>query len=332
MRRGAIHISNTLLGGKNRLDREDTDRIGVAICQETFTRAGFIFREQKICDYGIDAIIEPKSDNYASGKLMGVQIKSGQSYIEKETENSYVFRSDEKHYKYWLNNNIPVIIVLVDTDEEKRMCYWQKFDKNLVTVTGKGWKLEIPKKNVVRETGEDIKRILDSQSASENKLNTLIFSREWMLAAREHENLILEVSEWINKTSGKGEFKLYYLDDENSEQIVFEQTYYGFGTRDYSLVIKDMFPWADVKIDENFYEIAMDSEWHNEYEEALESLQVNLLSQGRALYQRDETIYPYENCAGEVDKYRLLLTLNDLGRSFLLLMDFLNDGECYYLS
>ena len=314
------------------MDREDIDRIGVSICQETFTRAGFIFREQKILDYGIDAIIEPKSDTYASGKLIGVQIKSGDSYFSEETNKAFIFRSDEKHYKYWLNNNIPVIIVLVDIDESKRTCYWQTFEKQLITITGKGWKLEIPKKNVLKDTSDEIKKLLDSQSASENKLNTLLFSREWMLAAKEHGELILEVNEWINKSSGKGDFKLFYYDENNEPVTIFDQTYWGFGSRHYSLVIKDMFAWASIMIDEIFYDYNMDPQWHKEYEDEMDEFQGMLLMQGKGIIKRDESIYPYDNCAGEVDKYRLILTLNDLGESFLLLMDFLNDGECYYLS
>ena len=44
----------------------EIDRIGVSICQETVSRMNIIFREQTVKDYGIDAIIEPKTESYAS--------------------------------------------------------------------------------------------------------------------------------------------------------------------------------------------------------------------------------------------------------------------------
>ena len=314
------------------MNRSETDRIGVSICQETFSRLGFIFREQTVMDYGVDAIIEQKEDRYASGRLIGVQIKSGNSFFRESNDNAFIYRGDMTHYRYWLNYCLPVIIVLVDTNESKRECYWQRIEKGLTTSTEKGWKIEIPKKNKLKETARELHQILDSQNENERRLNTLLFSLDWMRAASNNDGLFLEVNEWVNKSSGRGDFKLFVFEKDGSEQIISERTYLGFGVRDFSLVIKDMFPWANINIDEDFYEYTMDREWHEQYENAIEELSLSLLSQDKSPYQRIDKIYPYENVAGEVDKYRLILTLNDLGRAFLLLNDFLNKGNCYYLS
>ena len=81
------------------MNRSETDRIGVSICQETFSRLGFIFREQTVLDYGVDAIIEQKTDEYASGKLIGVQIKSGDSYFQHSNDNVFIYRVDITHYR-----------------------------------------------------------------------------------------------------------------------------------------------------------------------------------------------------------------------------------------
>lgn len=314
------------------MNRSETDRIGVSICQETFSRLGFIFREQTVLDYGVDAIIEQKTDEYASGKLIGVQIKSGDSYFQHSNDNAFIYRGDMTHYRYWLNYCLPVIIVLVDTNESKRECYWQRIEKGLITTTEKGWKIEVPKKNNLKETAQEIHQILDSQNENEQRFNTLMFSIDWMREASNNDGLILELNEWVNKSSGRGDFKLFVLDENGNERIISERTYLGFGLRDYSLVIKDMFPWANISIDKDFYDHTMDRGWHERYESAIEDLSLSLLLQGRRSYQRDSKIYPYKNCAGEVDKYRLILTLNELGRAFLLLNDFLNKGSCYYLS
>ena len=40
--------------------KEDCERIGVLECGVAFQKIGFMFREQPIGDYGIDAIIETR--------------------------------------------------------------------------------------------------------------------------------------------------------------------------------------------------------------------------------------------------------------------------------
>lgn len=66
-----------------------------------------MFREHSIGDYGIDAIIEMKEDKHLSGKLIAIQIKTGDSYFSaKKIIVRYI-----KNY-YWLNRSLPVIIAL----------------------------------------------------------------------------------------------------------------------------------------------------------------------------------------------------------------------------
>ena len=311
------------------MDSSEIDRTGVSICQETVSRMNIIFREQTVKDYGIDAIIEPKTESYASGQLIGLQIKTGDSYFDESNESSFIYRGEMKHYHYWLNHCLPVLIVLVDINT--RLCYWQRVEKHLITITEKGWKIEIPKNNVLNRSEDAILDILTSQSEYEKRFNTLLFSLDWIRAAKKNGLLILEVNEWINKSSGRGDFKLM-IPTPNGEEELSEQTYLGFGLRDYSLVIKDMFPWANISIDEDYYDYNMDDEWRCKYEESNSRFEMSLLQEGRSIPERDNTIFPYENCAGEVDKYRLILTLNEIGEAFLVLEDFLSEGECYFLS
>ena len=57
------------------------ERIGVATTEKIINQMGLIFREQPTDDYGIDAQIETIEDEYATGKLIAVQIKSGASFF-----------------------------------------------------------------------------------------------------------------------------------------------------------------------------------------------------------------------------------------------------------
>ena len=100
-----------------------TDRIGVSKVETIVNEMGLIFREQTISDYGIDAQIETYADDgYASGELIAVQIKSGSSYANKKNRNGdIVYYIEDKHYKYWLNHSLPVIIVIYDP--ESGICF-----------------------------------------------------------------------------------------------------------------------------------------------------------------------------------------------------------------
>lgn len=62
-----------------------------------------------IHDFGIDAHVEITSEDYPTGELIAMQIKSGMSFFSQESANSYVFRTEGKHIEYWSNHTLPVI-------------------------------------------------------------------------------------------------------------------------------------------------------------------------------------------------------------------------------
>ena len=291
------------------MDTDTLSRLGVNACEKEFLKIGFAFREQPISDYGIDAIVELKEEDYYSGKLIAIQIKSGTSFFREKSNNSIIFRGKIKHYSYWANYTIPVIIVLYDPDTDK--CVWGLFDKNKTQNTGKTWKMEIPINQEIGLSKQEFTRITNNITPYQRRFNSMIIAKEWMEYANNYNGLILEVNEWINKTSGRGEFCLKY--DEISEKIIFKRTILGFGNRPYKEVLQDLFPWADINIDAEFYCEDIDSYYYKKYDEIKEG------------------IYPYRNVAGEVNFYRLILTVNQLGKSFLLVDDFLNTNQLYYL-
>lgn len=122
---------------------QNTDRIGVQIVGEKFDRAGYLFREQPISDYGIDAQIELVHEETVTGKLVALQIKSGPSYFSKESNEAYIYRGDINHLNYWLKHSLPVLIVLCDTNNKKT--FWQSITPSNIIYTKKAWKIEIPK-------------------------------------------------------------------------------------------------------------------------------------------------------------------------------------------
>lgn len=123
-----------------------TERLGVIETDRIVTKyLKWIFREQPIVDVGIDAILEQVDNGKPLGKFIAVQVKSGEKnfYI---TEKHLIYYVSNIHYNYWLNLNIPIIIVayLPSTNN----CYWEIIDKSTLKKTKQKWKINIPKDNV----------------------------------------------------------------------------------------------------------------------------------------------------------------------------------------
>lgn len=289
------------------LDTKDTERLGVSKCEHIFAKNSIIFREQSIADYGIDAIIETKENNIPTGKMIAVQIKSGESFFRETEGDCIVYRLDTKHRDYWINHSLPVIIVLYSPSQDE--CIWQLVNKENLTLCKSQWKILIPIEQTLEKSCAKLHTIAQNMSEYEHRHASLVFAKEWMLETREKGHVILEVGEWVNKTSGKGDFLLKSVDDAGNEITLFERTLWGFGTKPYSNVIQEMFPWANVVIDQDYYEENFEFD-----------RPTNLPANG---------IFPYCNVAGEVDHYRLLLSLNSIGKAFLEIEDFLENGKLY---
>lgn len=88
---------------------ELTSRAGVYFSGYALTMSGIIFRETSSSDVGIDGQIElVDDDGSATGMLIGVQIKSGESFV-KHKQKKFTFTSSREHYKYWSSFVMPII-------------------------------------------------------------------------------------------------------------------------------------------------------------------------------------------------------------------------------
>lgn len=133
-------------------EKSQTDRIGISIVQLQFSKLGWTFREQPVSDYGIDAFVEIIEENNATGKLIALQIKSGESWFREKTEKGFTFRGDGQHLTYWKEYSIPVIIVLCNTKTHE--CYWESINDDSVINTAKGWKITIPFNQSINENSQ----------------------------------------------------------------------------------------------------------------------------------------------------------------------------------
>ncbi|MEO8656823.1 MAG: DUF4365 domain-containing protein [Bryobacteraceae bacterium] len=82
--------------------QDATSEQGVAWVKHAVSRhTGWIFREQTNMDKGVDAQVEEVADGRATGRLIGLQIKSGQSWFKGKTRGGYTYNGDAKHLTYW---------------------------------------------------------------------------------------------------------------------------------------------------------------------------------------------------------------------------------------
>lgn len=282
-----------------------TERIGINTVESIFLKSfGWIFREQPIVDMGIDAQVEYVNEKRPTGKLIGIQIKTGLSHFY-ETDEGFTFYLDETHYLYWMNHSLPVL--LIGHIPEYEITIWQYVDKNTVEETKKGWKIEIPKSNLLTDLTSkyQIKEIITSKSL-DGKITKLFFDKELMKFIKDGGIINIYTEVWHNKTLGRGPFKVILIEGVK-EDIVRE--WKSFYTLTLEELIEKTFPWADFGIDVAYYDENFD-----------ESV-LAIYPQG---WLDTQKIYPYDVLEGEIGLYRINLTLNKIGNGFLDLEEYLD--------
>lgn len=99
-----------------------TEDIGISHVHKIVAKMGFFFREQPKHDFGIDVQIETSEQGKGIGRLIALQIKSGDSYIRHDKENNIVYYSDNRHIHYWFNHSLPVLLIIYSP--KKDIAWW----------------------------------------------------------------------------------------------------------------------------------------------------------------------------------------------------------------
>lgn len=283
----------------------NTEQLGIIESYRIFVSDfEWIFREQPIVDMGIDAHIELVDNGNPTGKLIALQIKTGESYFHEKSE-TFTFYLDEIHYNYWVNHSLPVILVC--HMPEMKITLWQYVEKNSVEKTPKGWKIEIPKQNDLTNSISkyQIAEIINSKSL-DGKITKLKLDSNLIKYINNGGKVNLYAQEWHNKSMGRGPFKIILIDKNGNEDIVREwKRFYTYRLED---LVEKNFPWADIEIDQDFY----NENFHNSYYDVYNDS-----------YKLTHKIYPYKVLSGEVSEYRINLKLNKIGKAFIDLEEYL---------
>ncbi len=85
-------------------------------------RLGMIWRDLLQEDVGVDGSIELVLDGAPTGKLVGVQVKSGSSYIRASNGETFRFYPTLDDLEYWRKLVIPLVLVVFDPSSSS--LYW----------------------------------------------------------------------------------------------------------------------------------------------------------------------------------------------------------------
>ena len=142
------------------------ERLGVLESGLVFTKQlKWIYRDQPLVDVGIDALIEEAIEGEPTGKFLAAQIKSGKGNVY-ESEFSYTYYISNIHYEYWLNLDLPIILILYIEESDK--LFWHYVSKKNIEKTDKKWKIELSKtKELCTESKFELESIIQSNNKGE---------------------------------------------------------------------------------------------------------------------------------------------------------------------
>ena len=302
---------------------------GVNMVNVFFTNNNWLFRNQLEYDFGIDAMVEIFQDRMPTGSLFGIQIKTGDSYFKEEKEDNYIFRTDNSHITYWLKHCLPVILVLCN-DKSKEM-YWVQILKGTVIATEKGWKVMVPKKNVLSP-----KSILELKKITQpNPYYQMLFKlqmdRQWIKLIASGEEVYLEFEDWINKSFPRYNFRLKCQTKDKTIEDNIGMKY----CPDFSIekALSHFFPWADYNTDEESYKDYLETQWESEcyfcHDKETDEYHYTMPFEEWYENNRKESRIKCIGSNGEVDYYVLTLSLNDIGESLAILDEFLTNHNSH---
>lgn len=151
------------------MDNSIVERNAVNKVEEMFIQFKWYFREQPILDYGVDAIVETSFNNRPSGKFIAIQIKGGSSQLYRTNE-YFTFYFSETHCAYWIsvNENLPMFIIFYENETDN--LYWMNICNETIIETKKGYKVEIPIRNIFNLES----KILIEEIISKNKSTNVL--------------------------------------------------------------------------------------------------------------------------------------------------------------
>jgi hypothetical protein len=260
---------------------------------------GLLFREQRSGDTGLNAHLEMTEDFPKTGKTIGLQVRSDENTHLEHSARGYICRGEMPHLVYWLQHAIPVAVMIHERKTGKIL--WEFVSAENIEIEGQEWELVVPFNQIYNAEAVAAISALPCYSPY---LSRLALDRPWMELIEAGRPLLLEMDEWINQPSARGALRLCVCDFDGEKESIYDWSFQTKADIPYVFRLPDLFPWAELSVDETFY------------------------SEKGALKNGDSfPIRPWTVEAGEIARFLLRLSLNELGKSFLIAERFLRCGE-----
>ena len=308
-----------------------TERMGVHHCGEIAETRHWMFREYPIDDVGIDAYMEFTEPTGKQKQLLALQIKSGASWFTARKDGCIIFRKiNQRQYNYWTMNSLPCIIVLYNPEDG--MCIWEKLTTETIKKAkdgkGKGFFVKIPLNQIFLNDASNEKLLsFTNLPAHIANYNFLLSQKIFMQIIQNGGTIRLHSFEWVNKSSGKGEIELIVDNGIRPQKYSYP---YWFPFTPYTMVFPRLFPWASFSADADFFREHDETLWrecHCYYDEENDKW----INVGSTFEEFRSKLDPMRsiNHMGEVAEYMLVLSLNELGKSFLNIDKFVSGNQPY---
>ena len=262
---------------------KQTDRLGVNAVERIFMKElGWIFREQTIADWGIDAQVEVANDSGPTGRLLALQIKSGKSFFQKKTGN-IVFHGKRRHLEYWISHSLPVVIVIHNPETNETL--WQRVNVDDVKYQNyENWSMEIPRRNILdADAREQLERGVSDISAQRRIRLTLDAPLIREIAGK--EDVYLQIEQWPNKSLSFRGASIFYDDSEKDKPDHKFDIF--IPVHDIRIYMEMIWPWLKCE------------------------------------YVNEPDLSGFE----EMTTHDFNVALNDIGKAFLLLEEFYENGR-----
>ncbi len=299
-----------------------TERLGVFAVGLRSEQAGWAFRELPRPDRGVDAHIEARTDGRPDGRLLALQIKSGESQFQQSIPGGWRFYVDPSHIAYWRNYSIPVLMVLYNPGTDT--AFWQVVNSDTSQATDKRFAVDVPESNIFdARCSHD----LDAVSAADNETADGLRDRRidadlpwiWMLDGG--DRLYLEVEQNLQPADGRCVLRMIAQGSDGDTSVVRTWPWAFLAVQDFKTELMKLFPWADKQVDELWYRERTVGEFagqHGQWSVENQSYEFDVDFDDWAKERFGSTIAPYATTSdGRTALWRLELKLNAEGEKLL---------------
>ena len=246
---------------------------------------GLIFRAQRDGGTGLNAHLEiiNQENNNNAGRVVGLHICGTESV--GKTSRGYICSGETVTAAYWLQHSLPVIVMVYEHERDRIL--WENITPDNLEVTGSKWEITIPYDQVYDFNAA---KIISNLTCTSPYLAHLALDRPWIELIAGGREIFLEMDEWINQPSSRGNLRLCVSGDDGG---IYQWPFQTTPDMPHVFRIPSLFPWAELSVDKDFY-----------YERNQKEPETGKL-------------LPYSVEAGEIARFRFTLSLNNLGRAFL---------------